>query len=98
MSEEPRVFASAPGRMPRGRAGLYALFLLVIPTVLWMLAVVVPFLPLEVEAKIWLVSSFAVAAEVVFWGAALVLGREVAVRYRRYFDPRKWFRKDGTGR
>lgn len=80
---------------PYGRAWLYALFLLVIPGVLWAAAVAVPFLPLATAAKVWLAAGFAVAAEVVFWGAALVLGREVAVRYRRHLDPRNWFRKDG---
>jgi hypothetical protein len=33
-----------------------------------------------------------VAAEVVFWGAALFVGREVISRYRRFFDPRAWKR------
>ena len=32
------------------------------------------------------------AAEAVFWGAAFfLLGREVVRRYRRLFDPRRWF-------
>jgi hypothetical protein len=34
-----------------------------------------------------------VAAEVVFWGATLFLGKEVILRYRRLLDPRGWFRK-----
>jgi len=67
---------------PHGRAWLYALFLLMIPGVLWAAAVAAPFLPLATAAKVWLAAGFAVAAE-------------VTVRYRRHLDPRSWFRKAG---
>jgi hypothetical protein len=29
----------------------------------------------------------------IFWVAALFVGEEAISRYRRYFDPRAWFRK-----
>ena len=90
MTENERRTASSDPA-PRGRAWIYALFLLVIPGLLWVAALTVPFLPLATGFKAWLIPDFAVAAEVVFWGAALVFGREVATRYRRHLDPRRWF-------
>jgi hypothetical protein len=57
----------------------------------WVL--VVPFLPLTTAQKIGLSSGLVVVAEMIFWVAALFVGREAISRYRRYFDPRAWFRK-----
>ena len=54
---------------------------------------VVPFLPLTTAQKIGLSSGLVVVAEVIFWVAALFVGKEAISRYRRYFDPRAWFRK-----
>jgi 8-oxo-dGTP diphosphatase len=53
---------------------------------------VVPFLPLTTAQKVGLSAVLVVAAEAVFWGAALFLGKEVISRYRRFFDPRTWKR------
>ena len=93
MNEGERSSAPSPAPPPRSRAWLYAVFLLVIPGVLWAAVLVVPFLPLASGAKVWLAAGFAVAAEVVFWVAAFVIGGEVAARYRRRLDPRQWFRR-----
>lgn len=75
-------------------AWLPVLFLLVIPAALWLLVPVVPFLPVSVGMKAWVVSGLLVSAEVVFWGAALFFGKEIASRYHKIFDPRRWFRKE----
>lgn len=100
MSEEerPKTPAENARREPRGRAWVYFVLLVGVPGALWAAAAVVPFLPVGTATKVWLVPGFLVLAEVVFWGAALFLGREIVARYRRYFDPRNWFRGDGTGR
>ena len=63
------------------------------PGALWTLVLAVPFLPLPAGWKVTLAAALAIAAEAVFWIAAFFLGREVVSRYRRYFDPRNWFRK-----
>jgi hypothetical protein len=67
--------------------------LLVIPGALYAAVPVVPFLPLTTAQKIGLSSALVVAAEAVFWVAALFVGKEVISRYRRLFDPRVWFRR-----
>jgi hypothetical protein len=53
---------------------------------------VVAFLPLSTAQKVGLSAVLVVAAEAVFWGAALFVGKEVISRYRRFFDPRTWRR------
>ena len=83
--------APAPGRW---RPWLLVLLLLVVPGALYTAVPVVPFLPLTTAQKVGLSGGLVVAAEVVFWGAALFLGKEVISRYRRLLDPRAWFRKE----
>jgi hypothetical protein len=65
----------------------------VVPGALYTAVPVVPFLPLTTAQKVGLSGGLVVAAEVVFWGAALFLGKEVISRYRRLLDPRAWFSK-----
>jgi hypothetical protein len=74
------------------RTWILVIFLLVLPGALYAAIPVVPFLPLTTAQKIGLSAGLVVAAEVVFWGAALFVGKEVISRYRRFFDPRAWKR------
>ena len=81
---------------PGGRWRVFAAVMgaLVVPTLLWAaVPVVVPFLPLTMGQKVWVSGGLVVAAEAVFWVTALLLGREVVRRYRRFLDPRTWSRK-----
>jgi hypothetical protein len=82
----------ASGPISKKRAWILVVVLLVIPGALYAAVPVVPFLPLTTAQKIGLSVGLAVAAEVVFWGAALFVGKEVISRYRRFFDPRAWKR------
>ena len=75
------------------RTWLLVVVLLVVPGALYAAVPVVPFLPLTTAQKIGLSSGLVVVAEVVFWVAALFVGREMISRYRRFFDPHTWFRK-----
>jgi hypothetical protein len=78
---------------PGGRTWVLVVILLVIPGALYAAFPVVPFLPLTTAQKIGLSSGLVVVAEVVFWVAALFVGREMISHHRRFFDPRTWFRK-----
>jgi hypothetical protein len=78
---------------PKRRIWILVVVLLVIPGALYAAVPVVPFLPLTTAQKIGVSSGLVVAAEVVFWGAALFVGKEAVSRYRRFLDPRAWFRK-----
>ena len=74
------------------RTWILVVILLVIPGALYAAVPVVPFLPLTTAQKIWLSAGLVVAAEVVFWVAALFVGKVMISRYRRFFDPRTWKR------
>ncbi len=84
-----------PGDAPpaRGRTLFLVFFLVVVPGLLYAAVLGVPFLPLATGAKVWLSAALVVAAEGTFLISALVLGKEVVSRYRRFLDPRSWFRR-----
>ena len=91
-SVRPEGEPEAPGFASGKRGWALVVVLLLIPGALYSAVPVVPFLPLTTTQKSGLSSGLLVAAEAVFWGAALFVGKEVISRYRRFFDPRAWKR------
>ena len=98
MRENEPVRPEGGPKEPDSATGWRRLFLvvvlLVVPSALYAAVPVVAFLPLTTAQKIGVSSGLVVAAEIVFWGAALFVGGAVISRYRRFFDPRAWFRKE----
>ena len=76
----------------RWRPWILVFLLLVVPGALYAAVPVVAILPLTTAQKVGHSAGLVVAAEAVFWGAALFLGKEIISRYRRFFDPRTWKR------
>jgi len=68
--------------------------LLVVAALFWVAVSAVLLTPLSTAQKAWTSSAFLVLGEVVFWVAAVMLGREVFRRHRRFLDPRGWFGKE----
>ncbi|MGI8500802.1 MAG: transporter suffix domain-containing protein [Hassallia sp.] len=65
------------------RLGLILMILSFLPWVA--IPFVVPFLPLSVAQKAASVPLLLVLAEILFWLGLLLVGKEVAQRYRQYF-------------
>ncbi|MTJ52180.1 transporter suffix domain-containing protein [Anabaena sp. UHCC 0253] len=67
------------------------LVLIIVSFLPWLaIALIVPFLPISVAQKAILVPALLVFAEVIFWLGALLVGKEVVQKYRRYFNLRYW--------
>ncbi|MFM7365174.1 MAG: transporter suffix domain-containing protein [Cuspidothrix sp.] len=63
--------------------------LMIISFLPWLIiAVILPFLPISLGQKGLLVPALLVLAEVLFWLGALLLGKEVVQKYRRYLSLR----------
>lgn len=60
-------------------------FFLIIP--------VFPFLELENATKVGLSTASLIIGEVLFWGGGLLVGKELFVKYKSYFNPKNWFSK-----
>ncbi len=65
----------------------------VVPGVLYLALLAVPFLPLMTGQKVWVASGLVIMAEGTFLLSALILGREAVRRYRGFLNPRRWFAK-----
>jgi len=78
------------------------LVLIIISFLPWLIiAVIVPFLPISLAQKAILIPVLLVLAEVLFWPGALLVGKEVVQKYRRYLSFRylrillkRWKRKN----
>ncbi|MDP5017730.1 transporter suffix domain-containing protein [Anabaena sp. UHCC 0187] len=76
--------------------------LIIISFLPWLIiAVILPFLPISLAQKALLVPALLVLAEVLFWLGALLVGKEVVQKYRRYLNFRylnilvkRWKRKN----
>jgi hypothetical protein len=60
-------------------------FFLVIP--------VFPFLNLENKTIVGLSTASLIIGEILFWGGGLLVGKELFVKYKSYFNPKNWFKK-----
>jgi hypothetical protein len=73
-----------------GLTRLLGLALFVVAVLFWVAAPAVLLTPLSAAQKAWTSSALLVLGEVAFWTAALVLGREIFRRYKRFLNPRGW--------
>lgn len=64
--------------------------LVVFSFVLWFTPLIVPFLPVTASTKAVLVTGALILAEVTFWIGVAIVGKEVAMKFRSYFNPRNW--------
>ncbi|WP_071191670.1 transporter suffix domain-containing protein [Trichormus sp. NMC-1] len=63
------------------------LILIIVSFSPWLaIAIIVPFLPITVAQKALLVPALLVIAEIIFWLGVLLVGKEVAQRYKRYLS------------
>ncbi len=53
----------------------------------------VPFTPFDGKTKIIIGTTLAILGEVSFWTGGIILGKEVAARYKKYLNPLHWLRK-----
>jgi hypothetical protein len=96
-SPRPERVDEEPGVPSESRSGwriwilIFGVF--VVPGVLYLTLLAVPFLPITTGQKVWVASGLVVAAEGTFLLSALILGREAVRRYRGFLDPRRWFDK-----
>ena len=72
------------------RVGLF-LIIFCIPFFLFIPAI--PFLDMEAKSKMILSTISLVIGEILFWGGGILLGKELFIKYKSYFNPKNWFKK-----
>lgn len=68
--------------------GLIVLSLAFIPLLAY-----VPFMPITVKQKAILAGVLVVGGQILTWVGGFLLGKELLIKYRKYLNPRNWFKK-----
>ncbi|MFJ7753610.1 transporter suffix domain-containing protein [Peribacillus muralis] len=68
---------------------------LIISLLTWIIPVIAPFSPLSAAGKAGVITGAIVFAEVMFWAGALLVGKEVAAKYKSYLNPKNWRKEKG---
>jgi len=68
------------------------LIILCIP--FFLLLPVIPFLEMEAKTKITLSTISLIIGEILFWSGGILVGKELFIKYKSYFNPKNWFKKE----
>ncbi|WP_330219529.1 transporter suffix domain-containing protein [Peribacillus muralis] len=68
---------------------------LIISLLTWIIPVIAPFMPFSAAGKAGVITGAIVFAEVMFWVGALLVGKEVAAKYKSYLNPKNWRKEKG---
>ncbi|MFC0298486.1 transporter suffix domain-containing protein [Geobacillus jurassicus] len=64
--------------------------LIIASFVVWLIPPIAPFLPFSAAVKALIVTVVIVAAEIMFWIGALLVGKEAAAKLKRHWNPKNW--------
>ncbi|MGD2198458.1 transporter suffix domain-containing protein [Lysinibacillus fusiformis] len=63
---------------------------------LWLIPVITPFTPIPTKVKAGIIPGSIIVAEILFWLGALLVGKEVANKFKSSLNPKKWREKGDT--
>lgn len=61
----------------------------------WLIPLIAPFTPLPIKVKAGVITGALIFAEVIFWIGALLVGKEVAAKFKSYLNPKGWRKNNG---
>lgn len=67
--------------------------LLILSLLLWLIPVITPFTSLPTKVKAGTITGSIIMAEIMFWIGALLVGKEVATKFKSYLNPKNWRKK-----
>lgn len=67
--------------------------LLIVSLLLWLIPLITSSTPLSTKTKAGIITSAIIFAEVMFWGGALLVGKEIASKFKSYLNPKNWRNK-----
>lgn len=68
--------------------------LIILSTLLFTSLLLVPFLDVNSKTKITISTIAVVFGEITFWVGGILLGKELFNKYKSYFNPLNWFKKN----
>lgn len=64
--------------------------LLMLAIICWLLAAIVPMSPFLLTTKASLITGAFIIGEILFWIGALLVGKEVAAKFKSFLNPKNW--------
>ncbi|MDY0394944.1 transporter suffix domain-containing protein [Virgibacillus halophilus] len=71
----------------------FGIALLIIAVLCWLTVAITPFTPFSLTVKASIVTGSLIIGEILFWIGALLVGKEVVSKYKRYLNPKNWWKK-----
>lgn len=72
----------------------FGIGLLIFSLTLYLIPVITPFTPLPIKIKAGLMTGSIIIAEASFWIGALLVGKEVASKFKGYLNPKNWKKRE----
>ena len=70
------------------------IFLIILCIPFFLIIPIIPFLEIETKTKITLSTISLIIGEVMFWVGGIMVGKELFRKYKSYFIPKNWFKKE----
>ena len=61
-----------------------------------LIPIITTFTPIPTKVKAGIIPGSIIVAEILFWLGALLVGKEVANKFKGYLNPKKWREKGDT--
>ncbi|WP_421920266.1 transporter suffix domain-containing protein [Marinifilum sp.] len=53
---------------------------------------------LDTKSKVTLSTLSLIIGEVLFWGGGILVGKELFIKYKSYFNPKNWWKGKGENK
>ncbi|MDE5420477.1 transporter suffix domain-containing protein [Labilibaculum sp. DW002] len=70
------------------------IFLIIFCIPFFLFIAIMPFLEMEAKTKITLSTISLIIGEILFWSGGILVGKELFGKYKSYFNPKNWFKKE----
>ncbi|ASK62246.1 hypothetical protein CFK37_08770 [Virgibacillus phasianinus] len=71
----------------------FGIALLIVAVLCWLTAAVTTLIPFSITVKASIITGGLIIGEILFWVGALLVGKEVVSNYKRYLNPKNWWKK-----
>jgi hypothetical protein len=69
------------------------IILIILSTLLYASLITLPFLPIPVSIKLGITPVVIIVGEIIFWIGGILVGKEILMKYRRFFNPLNWMKR-----
>jgi hypothetical protein len=72
----------------------FGVFLIILSTLFYVSLIVIPVLKLPVSTKLGITPVIIIIGEITFWIGGIFVGKEIIMKYKKYFNPLNWIKRN----